>query len=267
MKKTDNKFAIAEFAILFFFSLSITFASSSIALSQKTSIPTIDNVPVIFGKVPQEHQSILTLDSGEDVLTDKDLGVSTTLFGKLHDTGAIDLFYAYWYDGRQISSRRYYVKNHIYKQPHSSLWVKVEATITNVDSRLNDKHEIQINTYHGLNTKEIQAIARASANSVQWLSKNLHLIDLNRFKDDRSKSILISEERWNSDFNKLNKKGSIEISSLDMKRGIAEIVCSRYVIEEVPRHHASYIDLVMVYDLNNDVPIRLIVRPNGYFLE
>jgi hypothetical protein len=169
--------------------------------------------------------------------------------------------------GRQTDQRRYYVVDRVYKSPIASIWATVDATITQVDTRQDDKHEIRIHSYRGLTTKEVQALARASVNSQQWLAENRKMIDLNKFKKDRPKPHLIKKENWKSDFNQLPRRDDVEIRSLDMKRAVVELLCSRYVVEEVSHHHASFIDLIMVYDLKNDEPIRLLVRSGGYFLE
>lgn len=235
--------------------------------AEKAAHPTRPEVPVIFGKVKSPNHSNLEFAPGELTLTEKDLGIRTTLFGKLTDTSAINMFHAYWYDGHHIACRRYYVKDRIYKRPHHSVWVTIHATITHIDTRGNDKHEIQIHAYHTLSTKEIQAITHAAVASYQWLSENRRLIDLNQFKQGRAKPYLADEGNWNKDFNKLDRYDNVDIRSLDMKRGVVEFIGSRYVVEEVRNHHAVYIDLIMVYDLKNSEPIRMIVRRGGFFLE
>jgi hypothetical protein len=259
MKKARTTFALTAIALLV--------VGSSAAAQEKAVRSGIGQVPVIFDEVAESHKSTIAFDPGEATLIAKHAGMRTTLFGRLEDTSEINLFHAYWYDGRHTAHRRYYVKARVYKRPHTSLWATVDATITQVDTRHDDKHEIRIHSYRGLSTKEIQAIARASVNSHQWVSDNRKMIDLNEFRKGRPKPPLVEEANWRSDFNKLHRRDDVEIRSLDMKRTVVELVCSRYVVEEVPHHHATFIDLIMVYDLKNDAPIRLLVRAAGYFLE
>lgn len=267
MKKAFNDFASATLPLLVVSILLAVIDSTSAAEKEKTPRSNMPQVPVIFDEVPESRKSTIEFDPGEAMLTEKQTGVRTTLFGQLQDTSAINLFYAYWYDGRHTAHRRYYVKDRVYKRPHTSVWVTVDATITRVDTRSDDKHKIRIHSYRGLSTKEMQAIGRALVKSHQWTSDNHKTIDLNEFKKSSPRPFLVKEEDWKADFNKLHRRDVAEIHSLDMKREIAEFVCSRYVIEEVLRHHAAYIDLIMVYDLKNDKPLRLVVRRSGYFLE
>lgn len=99
------------------------------------------------------------------------------------------------------------------------------------------------------------------------MSEHHRAIDLNEFKKTHAQPPLTRNENWNADFNELDRRDIVELRSLEMKRGIAELLCSRYVVEEVQRHHAVFVDLVMVYDLKNDTPLRLLIRRGGYFLE
>lgn len=224
-------------------------------------------VPVIFEELADSEKTSIAFDPGEAALTEKHVEMRTTLFGELSDSSAINTFRAYWYDGRHMAQRRYYVDDRVYKNPHASIWATVDATIVRVDTRLDDKHEIRIHSYRGLTTEEVQTLARASANSQQWIADNRNLIDFNDFKKGRPKPAFVEEVNWKRDFNKLHRLDDVKIRSLDMKRGVVELICSRYVVEEVPNHHASYIDLIMVYDLKKHEAIRLLVRSGGYFLE
>ena len=78
---------------------------------------------------------------------------------------------------------------------------------------------------------------------------------------------MADEANWNKDFNQLERYDNVDIRALDMKRGMVALACSRYIVEKVYNHHAVYIDLIMIYDLENSEPVRLIVRRNGFFLE
>ena len=103
--------------------------------------------------------------------------------------------------------------------------------------------------------------------SHQWVSDHHPTIDLNEFKQIYPQPFFVSDRNWNTDFNTLPKPELREIRSLDMKRGMAKFVCLRYIIDEVPHHHATYIDLSLVYDLQNQRPLQMIISRNGYFLE
>lgn len=238
----------------------------SIALTEAGPLePT--NVPVFFGEVPKTSEAAIEFSVGEDALREEHIGERVTLFGQLHDTSAINLFHGFSYNGRRINRRRYYVKERIYERPHKSIWATVEASVSRVDSRNGDKHEIQIHSYQGLSTEEMQAVARASVASSEWVSKHRGTIDLNKFKEVNLKPSFVTEANWNRDFNQLEQRNDLEIHSLDIKRSIIELVCSRYVVEEVAHHHAVFVELIMVYNLSDCKPIRLLVRRGGYFLE
>ena len=267
MRTTVDIFGFATIAILITLTVFAGTHDSPMVEATKVICSGAADVPVVFGDILETESPAFDLNPGEAALTAEDEGVRTTLFGRLADTGAINLFHAFWYDGRQIDHRRYFVETRVFERLHASIWATVDATITQVDVPGDDKHSIRIHRYNPLTAKEMQKIARASADSHHWVSNNRQHIDLNAFKNGRSKPYIVQEDNWNRDFNKLSRRDEMEIRSLDMIRGMVELTCSRYIIEELPGHHAAFIDLNMVYDLKNEAPIRLLVMSNGYFME
>ncbi len=223
-------------------------------------------MPVLFDQPAKATKP--KLKPGEGPLeADDHEGKRTTLFGELQDTGVINLFMAHWFDGSRFSRRRYYVDGRPYKRPHQSVWARIDATIAKVDSATDDKHELRIHSFEGLSTTELQQVNRALVLSHRWISKNVGAVDLNRHKKTHKKPVFVKDANWNADFNELPVRDLFEIRAMDLKRAVAAFACRRYVVEEVPHHHGTYVDLVMIYDLKNKKPVRLEVRRGGFFLE
>jgi hypothetical protein len=269
MNSAYQRLTIAATALLGLVIVAVAFNHSSAIEDDESAPLEMIELPVIFAGPLGARASTdsVETDVGESELQAKQLGSRVKLFGELHDTGAINLFHASWYDGSRIVRRRYYVSERIYQQPFQSIWVTAEATISQVDEKNNDKHEIQIHAYQGLNVAEIQIIAQGLAESSDWFNSGHQPIDLNDYKGKQRFPGFISAEKLEADFNALPTRKLNEIQALDNKRGFAEFACTRYVVDEVSSHHAAYLDLVMVYDLTNKKPIRVIVEQHGFFLE
>jgi hypothetical protein len=196
------------------------------------------------------------------------VGDKVTLSGTLQDTSAINLFRTHAYNGFRVSQRRLYVKNPVLQKTGPDFWKPVfclvEARITKVDEVSQDHNEIEVLSHKEIDMKPVLNGLKKAA---KWVKENRTTIDINKIKEKPVKNKLIAEAIRDADLNKKPYQEINEIKGVDIKRGIAEFLCGRYVLTETPQLRGDFVDILIVYDLNKQKIVRVIVDRTGYFLE
>lgn len=203
------------------------------------------------------------LDEGEGPFTQELLDKNVVLSGSLHDTSVINVFSVHVYDGFRIKANGLYVKDRPLISPYQSVWCEVKARISKVDLKFQDHNEIEIIARKDADMEPIQ---RGLETACKWVEANRSTIDLNEFR----KGEPVRKVRYPIPADDLNRKPyriMKKINGVDTKRHVAEFLCGRYVMGEVPNHEGHFLDILAVYDLTKQRIIRVIVDESGYFLE
>jgi formylglycine-generating enzyme required for sulfatase activity len=212
------------------------------------------------------------LDIGEGPFYEAMLGQNVTLTGTLSDTSTINIFRPHVYDGFSIVKSRLYVRDRVLKKSGPDYWkpvlCQVEARISKVDEKFQDHNEIDIVSYKAI---DMEPIKNGLDVSKKWVEANRSSIDLNRFKQakefEQMAKFANSSISKDDDLNKKPYQSMSVIKGVDAKRQIAEYLCGRYVLDEVPNHHGYFLDILIIYDLKNKQIIRAVVDHAVYFLE
>ncbi len=184
-------------------------------------------------------------------------------YGRITDTSAINMFYVQSFDGVNAYSRRYYLENRVYINPHQSEWVKIIGKYSNIDAK-NDAHKIDVISFEKVADID-EKIKDAKKYLSEWLDKNRKNFDLNEYK---------KTERFRSTFNDLqdtdlnNKKfeSMRDLIFVDGNTMTAGIVSGKIILRENIQR-GDYLYYLSIFDLDNMKLLRVIVKNDGYFAE
>ena len=233
---------------------------------------------MLSGCLPDSNVNNKTVENKEDTMfevaegssmttnyykpLDKDLlGKECTFFGKLTDTGELNLFYTYSFDGTTSNVRRYYLKNRIYKDPSNFCWVKITGKYSNVDP---DKDEIDAVSYEKVGQMD-EKIEKAVSYSTKWVAENKASYDLNKYKSTQ-RFHMAFESLKDSDFNKTEFSSGNELVFIDYDKMIIGIDVGKQILRK-NEQRADYLNYIAIYDLNSMKLTKVIIRNTGYFLE
>ncbi len=189
------------------------------------------------------------------------LNKEATFYGLIHDTGAINMLYTYRFDGEKLYSRRYYVKERIFKDPINSIWVKLNGKYSSVEY---DKQEIDAMSFERLDEIESK-IETARYYSCNIVNQQRIFYDLNNYKEtDRFKKAF--SDFQNVNLNMLQFRPDSSLTFIDFDEMIAGFDCGGTILtESVIR--GDYLTYYAIYDLNSENLIKVIIVNTGYFME
>ena len=244
-KKVSKKYWIIAVIIVIFLISLIVFVSKPKQLN--IIFEVVDGNSII--EVETEHLSIDSLNK------------EAVFYGLLHDTGAINMLYVYRFDGEKVYSKRYYLKERIFKDPINSIWVKLNGKHSSVEY---GKEEIDADSFERLGEME-NKIENAKHYSCNTVNQQKIFYDLNNYKEtDRFK-------RAFSDFQNINLtmlqfRTDSSLTFIDFDKMIVGFDCGETVLSESVIR-GDYLTYYAIYDLNSENLIKVIIINTGYFME
>lgn len=245
-KKTKKKYnwIIGIVIVIFFISL-IIFVNKSKPLF------------IIFEVV--EGNSIREVET-EPLSTDL-LNKEVTLFGLLHDTGAINIFYAHRFDGEKVYTRSYYLKERIFKDRLKSIWVKLNGKYSSIEY---GKEEIDATSFERLGEIE-NKIENAKYYSCNIVKERRRFFDLNNYKKTNRFKNAFSDFQ-NVNLNMLPFRPDSNLTFIDFDKMISGFDCGKVILRET-MIRGDYLTYHAIYDLNSENLVKVIIVNTGYFME
>lgn len=202
-----------------------------------------------------------TLLNTNNNLNDSLINQKTLLKGKIHDTGSLNLFYVYKFNGDEILAKRFFLDQRVYKNKYSSTWAEIGGTYTkagkyNIGLTVEKMHKIQ-----GIDEITVQAISK----SKKWMEENRTNIDLNQYKKTKrfKKAFL---EFKNKNLNHLPFEPDSSITFIDFERKYIGVNCGKYILRETAQRK-DYLCIHAIYDYEDNTLQKIFVQNTGSFLE
>lgn len=223
---------------------------------------------IIFANKPKQLNIIFEVVDGNSIseienehLSRNLLSKEVTLYGLLHDTSAINMFYTYRFDGEKVYSRRYYLKGRIFKDPIKSIWVKLNGKYSSIEY---GKEEIDATSFETLDEIE-NKIENAKYYSCNIVNQQRIFYDLNNYKEtERFKRTFSNFQNVN--LNMLQFRPDSSLIFIDFDKMIVGFDCGKTILtESVIR--GDYLTYYAIYDLNIENLIKVIIVNTGYFME
>ncbi len=202
-----------------------------------------------------------TLYKTNNNINDSLINQKTLLIGKIHDTGALNLFYVYEFNADEILAKRFFLDSRVYKNKYSSTWAKLEGYYTKtgkykIGLAVEKMHKIQ-----GIDKITGEAISR----SKKWMRKNRTNIDLNQYKNTKrfQKAFL---EFKNKNLNHLPFEPGSSITFIDFDRKYMGVNCGKYILRETAQRKDN-LCIHAIYDYEDNTLQKIFVQNTGSFLE
>lgn len=220
----------------------------------------VDGVEVSFLDLDIRYPGAPALE-----LTDEMLGEPLEFSGHIHDTGEINLAYAHTYDDYRVQSTRLYVETPVFFDPMVTAFAHMETTITAVDEEAQDLNEVAIDSFELL---DLAAAEAATQKGCTWVDENYALIDKSLFKDSDAweSAWMFFEIDPDLDLNALPYESTVSIERWDQKAGIVVTRCGQHELKDI-MIGGSWLHYDVVFDMNAEEIVRVIVRHYSYFEE
>lgn len=221
---------------------------------QPVPISTSPGNPADVGFEISEGNSLI--DGEISNLSGEVPGNPVALYGHLVDTGELNMFYIYSFDGVKVSSKRYFFSQRIYEGSEQGIWASVSGTYSESEYIDADKFE---------RIDEIdKQVERAGKQACEWVAKNRTSYDLNPYKNtDRFKALGFSALM---DLNEAEFRPANLTVFIDFKKMTAGFDCGSSVLGENSQR-GDFLTYMVIYDLDEMKLIKAIIRNTGYFLE
>ncbi len=225
-------------------------------------------ISLIFVNKPKKLNIIFQIVDGNSIneienkrLSTDFLNKEVTLYGLLHDTSAINMLYTYRFDGEKVYSKRYYLKDRIFKDHVKSIWVELNGKYSSVEY---GKEEIDATNFERLEEME-NKIENAKQYSCDIVKEQRIFYDLNNYKEtDRFNKVFSGLQNIN--LNMLQFRPDSSLTFIDFDKMIAGFDCGKTILKESVIS-GNYLTYYAIYDLNSENLVKVIIVNTGYFME